>query len=85
MLPPRAVGEGVEALPYGMRGRGPELTNVGRNPSVTPLCGATAPLSGEPSRRSAYSTLIFSAVMSFIVGQLAMVIMYSSSARLVLA
>ena len=37
------------------------------------------------SRRSAYSTLIFSAVMSFIVGQLAMVIMYSSSARLVLA
>ena len=45
---------GVEARPYfGLRG----LTgNVGArhppctNPSVTPLCGATAPLSGEPRR-----------------------------------
>ena len=29
-------------------GRHPPLTNVGRNPSVTALCAATAPLSGEP-------------------------------------
>ena len=40
--------EGVEALPYGGWGRYPPLINVGRNPSVTALCAATAPLSGEP-------------------------------------
>ena len=28
--------------------RHPHLTHVGTNPSVTPQCGATAPLSGEP-------------------------------------
>ena len=64
-------------LPFqGSREGGVRRADVIRSPasSATPQ-----------SRRSAYSTLIFSAVMSFIVGQLAMVIMYSSSARLVLA
>ena len=39
---------GVEARPYGVVGRYPELTDAGLNPSVTALCAATAPLAGEP-------------------------------------
>ena len=49
--------EGVEALPYGVWGRYPRLTRVARNPSVTPLRGATAPLSGEPRGGRSFSPL----------------------------
>ena len=74
---PQSRPFGPRQLPFqGSREGGVRRADVIRSPasSATPQ-----------SRRSAYSTLIFSAVMSFIVGQLAMVIMYSSSARLVLA
>ena len=44
-----AVGEGVEDKPLRRaRARYPHLIHIGTNPSVTPLRGATAPLSGEP-------------------------------------
>ena len=44
----RGSREGVEARPYGVVGRHPELTDAGLNPSVTAQRAATAPLAGEP-------------------------------------